>query len=75
MASAVSANTVSANTIRDQRGLNNHIDYIHYNPVKHGHAFRPADCPHSTIHRYIEQGLLTQDWGAKLTFDDNIFGE
>jgi putative transposase len=62
-------------TIRDERDLNNHIDYVHYNPVKHGHVASPADWPHSSIHRYIEQGLLTPDWGADLTFDDDTFGE
>ena len=48
-------------TIRDERDLNNHIDYIHYNPVKHGYVASPADWPHSSIHRFIEQGLLTAD--------------
>ncbi|GAB2905520.1 transposase [Uliginosibacterium flavum] len=43
-------------TIRDERDLNNHIDYVHYNPVKHGYVTNAADWPHSTIHRYIEQG-------------------
>jgi putative transposase len=62
-------------TIRDERDLNNHIDYVHYNPVKHGHTTRPSDWPHSTIHRYIGQGLLTSDWGADVTFDDDTFGE
>ncbi len=62
-------------TIRDERDLNNHIDYIHYNPVKHGHTTRPADWPHSTIHRYIGKGVLTPNWGADLTFDDDTFGE
>ena len=62
-------------TIRDERDLNYHIDYTHYNPVKHGHATRPADWPHSTIHRYIEQGLLAPDWGADVTFEDDAFGE
>jgi putative transposase len=61
-------------TIRDERDLNKHVDYIHYNPVKHGYTKRPSDWPHSSIHRYIEQGLLTADWGADMTFDDT-FGE
>jgi putative transposase len=62
-------------TIRDERDLNNHIDYIHYNPVRHGHTTRPADWPHSTIHRYISKGVLTPNWGADVTFDDDTFGE
>ena len=29
------------------------LDYIHYNPVKHGYVTRPSEWPHSSIHRYI----------------------
>lgn len=62
-------------TIRNELDLNNHIDYVHCNPVKHGYATHPVDWPHSTIHRYIEQGLLPRDWGSDVTFDDDTFGE
>ena len=48
-------------TIRDERDLENHVNYIHYNPVKHGHAARPADWPHSSFHRFVRDGLLTID--------------
>ena len=51
-------------TICDERDLNHHIDYIHFNPVKHGHCVRAADWPHSSIHRFIEQGVLTSNWGT-----------
>jgi len=50
--------------IRDERDLNTHIDYIHYNPVKHRHTSSPIDWPYSSIHRYIRQGLVAKDWGA-----------
>lgn len=52
-------------TLRDERDLNHHIDYIHYNPVKHGHASCPADWPYSTIHRFIQGGLIPADWGTR----------
>jgi hypothetical protein len=29
-----------------------HVDYVHFNPVKHGHVQQVGDCPHSTSHRY-----------------------
>ncbi len=38
--------------IRDDRDLRTHIDYIHHNPVKHGHSLRATDWPYSTIHRH-----------------------
>ena len=50
--------------IRGEEDLRRHIDYIHWNPVKHGYAARPADWPHSSIHRYIRQGILPPDWGC-----------
>jgi len=50
--------------IRDQDDLNNHIDYIHYNPVKHGFAANPADWKYSSVHEYIKQGVYTKDWGV-----------
>ena len=45
-------------TIRDAESLKNHIDYIHYNPVKHGLVGKVCDWPWSSFHRYVKQGLL-----------------
>ena len=52
-------------TIRDERDLENHVNYIHYNPVKHGHA-AIADWPHSSFHRFVRDGLLTIDWASSV---------
>lgn len=49
--------------IRDEGDYARHIDYIHYNPVKHGHAQTPIDWPHSSLHRYVRGGILPVDWG------------
>ena len=62
-------------TIRDEIDLNQHIDYIHYNPVKHGYVESPAQWPHSSIHRFIEKGLLAADWGSNLDTAFGNFGE
>ena len=51
-------------SIRDERDFAHHADYIHINPVKHGHAVRACDWPHSTFHRYVERGIYTLDWAA-----------
>lgn len=48
--------------IRDEDDLRHHIDYIHFNPVKHGHAIRVADWPHSSFHRWVERGAYPMDW-------------
>ena len=50
--------------IRDDADLQQHADYIHFNPVKHGHATSAVDWPWSTIHRYIAKGWLAADWGT-----------
>ncbi|HJW82273.1 MAG TPA: transposase [Acidiferrobacterales bacterium] len=61
--------------IRDERDYARHVDYIHYNPVKHGYTSRATDWPYSSIHRYIVAGTLTRDWGAGVAKEDGQFGE
>ena len=50
--------------IRDARDLRHHLDYIHYNPVKHGHANRVADWAHSSFHAWVARGAYSLDWGV-----------
>jgi putative transposase len=50
--------------IRDDEDLQRHVDYIHYNPVKHGLVQAPRDWPHSSFHRFVAQGLLAAGWGG-----------
>jgi putative transposase len=52
-------------TIRDDNDFERHVDYIHFNPVKHGLVSRVCDWPHSSFHRYVRQGILPEDWVAK----------
>ena len=61
--------------IRDDRDLERHVDYIHFNPVKHGYVSRVADWPHSTFHRYVERGILPADWGGDVRAIPGSFGE
>ena len=60
-------------TIRDDRDFEAHVNYVHINPVKHGHVARATDWPHSTIHRYVGRGLLVPDWAC--TPEKGDFGE
>ena len=39
------------------------MDYIHYNPVKHGHVKRPSDWRYSSFHRLTKEGMYSFDWG------------
>ena len=50
--------------IRDQDDMNRHIDYVHYNPAKHGLASSPFEWEYSSIYRYLEDGYYTEDWGT-----------
>ncbi|GLH78905.1 putative REP-associated tyrosine transposase [Bradyrhizobium sp. SSBR45G] len=61
--------------IRNQADLERHIDYVHFNPVKHGHVSRVSDWPHSSFHRFIERGWLAPDWGGDVKEMDGTFGE
>ena len=51
-------------TIRDDEDFARHLDYIHYNPVKHGHVKRVADWPYSSFHRHVQQGIYSLEWGG-----------
>lgn len=62
--------------IRGDGDYKRHMDYIHYNPVKHGHVNRPADWPNSSIHRYIKSGIMPYDWGGGASTNEECgFGE
>jgi len=58
--------------IRDRDDLNRHIDYIHYNPVKHGLAKSAGAWPWSTFHRYVRDGYYAPDWGCVDSVSVNI---
>jgi len=49
-------------TIRDDRDFAGHVDYTHFNPVKHGLAEHPAEWPHSSFHRWVAGGLYPAGW-------------
>jgi len=55
--------------ITDQADFNNHVDYIHWNPVKHGWVKRVVKWPHSSFHRYVAEGNYPPDWGHSGVFD------
>lgn len=49
--------------IRDERDLQRHLDYIHFNPVKHGVATGPAEYPHSSFTEWCKRGVYEPGWG------------
>jgi|SRR5690349_3299174 putative transposase len=62
-------------TIRDETDFVRHVDYIHFNPVKHHLVTRACDWPYSSFHRYVGDGLLVQDWAGKIEDQGSSFGE
>ena len=62
--------------IRDDNDLTRHVDYIHFNPVKHGLVTRVRDWPHSSFQRYAARGDLPDDWGGDVRdVSGSAFGE
>jgi putative transposase len=60
--------------IRNDEDYKQHMDYIHFNPVRHGYAKRPTDWPHSSFHKCVERGLYPADWASGADIDGE-FGE
>jgi putative transposase len=62
--------------IRDEADFATHFDYLHYNPVKHGHVGCMVDWPYSSFHRCVRRGVYASDWGqTPMPTSDADFGE
>jgi len=63
-------------TLRDERDLQRHMDYIQDNPVKHGLAQRVKDWQWSSYYRYARMGYYDAEWGGDNgKYDPLAFGE
>jgi len=49
-------------TIRGEQDYAAHMDYIHFNPVKHGLAAHAADWPFSSFATCVRLGMYARDW-------------
>ncbi len=61
--------------IRNEEDFIRHIEYIHYNPVKHGYVLKPTDWLFSSIHRDIRAGRVTPNWGNNIPHISGKYGE
>ena len=52
--------------IRDENDYARHIDYIHWNPMKHGVVEKLTDWPYSSFHRYVRDGVYPENWASGL---------
>ncbi|WP_028314167.1 REP-associated tyrosine transposase [Desulfatibacillum aliphaticivorans] len=57
--------------IRDQNDFNRHVEYIHYNPVKHGYVGSPFDWEYSSFKKFVILGIYAETWGAKMEDRDD----
>jgi len=58
--------------IRDEADFAAHMDYLHFNPVKHGYVQCVADWPFSTFHRLVPAGVYPHDWAGSSQADGLI---
>ena len=49
--------------IRNEQDLENHLDYIHWNPVKHGFVNKPEDWTNPTYRNWLNKGFYDVGWG------------
>ena len=50
--------------LRDEEDFRRHLDYVHFNPVKHGYVSCARDWRYSSFRRYLKLGLVSADWGC-----------
>ena len=62
-------------TLRDEDDFARHLDYIHFNPVKHGHTARVQDWPHSSFRRWVRLRVYSIDWAGDRRDSGAGFGE
>ncbi len=62
-------------TIRNERDFERHVDYVHFNPVKHRLVSRVRDWPYSSFHFYVRRGVLQADWAGVVEESMTDFGE
>jgi putative transposase len=56
--------------------MNNHLDYVHFNPVKHGFVDDPFRYEFSSLSEFLKQGFYEREWGVGESCEfDGEYGE
>jgi putative transposase len=50
--------------IEDSDDFDRHLDYIHFNPVKHGLVACPHEWQASSFHRWVRAGVYEREWAC-----------
>lgn len=53
-------------TLMNEQEFENHVNYIHYNPVKHGFVSSVIEWQFSTFHKYLKAGFYDVNWGKNI---------
>lgn len=61
--------------IRDELDYAKHMDYLHYNPVKHQLVYQVKDWPYSTFHRYVKQDVYIENQSMQVLLNESEFGD
>ena len=59
-------------TIRDELDFQRHMDYLHYNPVKHGLVDAVYQWEYSTFHSLVQKDVYPQNWGDDINIVLNV---
>ncbi len=51
-------------TIMSEDDFERHLNYIHYNPIKHRLVACPHLWPYSSFSRWVERGTYEREWGC-----------
>lgn len=61
-------------TLRDEADYARHVDYIHFNPMKHGRVARVQDWPYSSFHRHVRDGCYPAHWAGEGALETGVGG-
>ncbi|MEH1930253.1 MAG: hypothetical protein V7K83_22700 [Nostoc sp.] len=63
--------------IKDEIDFIHHVNYIYYNPVKHGYVKAPKDWNYSSFILYVNKGIYDIDWGSgiEIEFPEDVGNE
>ena len=50
--------------IRNEKYFIHHMDYIHINPLKHGHVNQIVEWPYSSFHHMVSKGFYSLNWAC-----------
>ncbi len=61
--------------IKTEDDFGHHMNYVHFNPVKHGLVQKPSQWEYSSFKQCVEKGLYEPDWGESVFFEDKSWGK